>query len=162
MGKPWSALAALALVACGGATADGSGDAGVRDGQTDASSADGAGDDGATDAAADAAYLACMSTTGQLDGSLKSCHSNSDCIIKEEQTDCCGTTLYVGVRTASAAKFDACEAAWIGHFPPCGCASNQTATEDGKMSRRGMDGGTPQVHCIDFTMNGGVCMTYVP
>jgi hypothetical protein len=110
----------------------------------------------------DAGYLACMDASGQLNSSLKTCQSDADCTIKQEQTDCCGTILYVGVRTASAAAFDACEAAWVAHFPPCGCASNQTRTEDGKTSTFGSDAGAPQVHCTDFTMNGGVCMTYTP
>ena len=119
-------------------------------------------DAGGGDAQGDAGYLACMDASGQLDASLKTCKSDTDCVIEQEQTDCCGTILYVGVRTASAAAFDACEAAWVAHFPPCGCASNQTRTEDGKTTTIGGDAGAPQVHCTDFTMNGGICMTYTP
>ena len=119
-------------------------------------------DAGGGDAQGDAGYLACMDASGQVDASLKTCQSDTDCVIKQEQTDCCGTILYVGVRTASASAFDACEAAWVAHFPACGCASNQTKTEDGKASTFGGDAGAPQVHCTDFTMSGGVCMTYTP
>jgi hypothetical protein len=136
------------------------GDAGLHDALGDGPSDS---DSVVTDAPDDApGYLACMSESGQLDGSLKSCQSDADCTLKQEETDCCGTTLYVGVSKVSAAKFDACETAWTAHFPGCGCASNQTSTEDGKTSRLGADGGAPRVHCIDFTMNGDVCMTYTP
>lgn len=118
--------------------------------------------DGGGDAPGDAGYLACMSASGQLDGSLKTCQGDADCVTKQEQTDCCGTILYVGVSTASAGMFDSCEAAWLAHFPACGCASNKTGTEDGKTTVLGSDAGGPQVHCIDFTMSGGICMTYTP
>ena len=117
---------------------------------------------GMGDAGDDAGYLACMNASGQLDDSLKTCQADSDCIIEQEQTDCCGTILYVGVNTASAGMFDACEAAWLAHFPACGCDSGQTKTEDGNTAAPGTDGGAPQVHCIDFTTSGGVCMTYTP
>jgi hypothetical protein len=118
--------------------------------------------DAPVDAPEEAGYLACLSAAGQLDGSLKTCQSDSDCAVEQEQTDCCGTILYVGVNTASVAKFGACETAWVAHFPGCGCASNQTKTEDGKSSTFGMDSGGPLVHCTDFTMSGGTCLTYTP
>ncbi len=103
-----------------------------------------------------------MSATGQLDDSLKTCQSDTDCIIAQEQTDCCGSILYVGVDTASAGRFGACEAAWAAHFPGCGCPAGPTKTEDGKSTALGADGGGPEVHCIDFTMSGGICLTYTP
>jgi hypothetical protein len=119
-------------------------------------------DAGGGDAQGDAGYLACMDASGQLNSSIKTCQSDADCVIKQEQTDCCGTILYVGVRAASAAAFDACEAAWLAHFPACECDSNQTKTEDGKTAMVGGDAGAPQVHCTDLTMSGGVCMTSTP
>ena len=163
----WIGLATVALMACGGSTAESVNptDGGGRDAQVDGAPADSApgSDVAVVDAPADSpAYLACMSATGQLDDSLKTCQSDTDCVIKQEQTDCCGTILYVGVDKASAAQFDTCEAAWVAHFPGCGCASNQTKTEDGKSTALGMDSGGPEVHCIDFTMSGGICMTYTP
>jgi hypothetical protein len=103
-----------------------------------------------------------MNESGQLDESLKTCQADSDCAIEQEQSDCCGTILYVGVSTNSVAAFSACEAAWVAHFPGCGCASNKTSTEDGKTSTIGSDAGAPAVHCIDFTMSGGICQTYTP
>ncbi|MGD0529461.1 MAG: hypothetical protein ABSE49_30265 [Polyangiaceae bacterium] len=147
------------VVACGGSTGvlPGGNDSG-----TDAVPGDDIGDSAVRDGSGDAGYLACMNASGQLDGSLKACQSDSDCVIEQEQTDCCGTILFVGVSSASAGMFEACEAAWAAHFPGCGCASNKTTTEDGKVTDLGMDGGGPEVHCTDFTMSGGVCMTYTP
>ncbi len=160
--RRWMGLAAVALVACGGSTAESAplADGGDRDAQVDGAVGDSA---QGFDAPADSpSYLACMSATGQLDDSLKMCQSDTDCTIKQEQIDCCGTILYVGVAIASTGAFDACEAAWVAHFPGCGCASGQTKTEDGKSTALGTDGGGPEVHCIDFTMSGGICMTYTP
>jgi len=162
-------LAAVALAACGGSTAapstpaDGGGqDAAGDSAPADGSGGDASGSDSSADSSAEGGYLACMSASGQVDGSLKACQSDMDCVIEQEQTDCCGTILYVGVRTASASMFQACEAAWVAHFPACGCDSGVTKTEDGKATSPGVDGGAPQVHCTDFTMSGGVCMTYTP
>jgi hypothetical protein len=56
-----------------------------------------------------AGYLACMSASGQIENSLKPCTTDADCIIVQEQTDCCGTILYAGIAKGSAAKFATCE-----------------------------------------------------
>jgi hypothetical protein len=160
----WRSIAAVALVACGGTAADVSDGGGSDAASTDAQSMDAAANDASPgDATSDSAapgYLACMSASGQLDESLKTCQSDSDCDIEREQTDCCGTILYVGVNAGSVAMFDTCEASWVGHFPGCGCDSGQSTTEDGKTTYPGADAGAPQVHCADFTSNGGVCLTY--
>ena len=134
----------LFLAACGGTTTD-----------IDASTPD------AGDAGTDAPYLACMDSSGQLSSSLKTCQSDADCTIQEEQTDCCGTILFVGVNASSVSAFSACESAWLSHFPACGCDSNQKKTEDGK-SISDSDGAAPSVHCTDFTNDGGICLTYQP
>lgn len=127
----------IALAACGGTTTG-----------PDAST---------TDAGDDAAYLACMDTSGQLSSSLETCQSDADCTIQQEQTDCCGTILYVGVSGSSVSAFAACEASWVSHFPGCGCDSNQKTTQDGKPVSDS-DGSAPSVHCT----SGGVCLTYQP
>jgi hypothetical protein len=160
-----AALAVLLLAACGGTTAP-------RDDQTDAGSHDAALQDGqpVIDAPptvdvvdlVDAGYLACFSGTGQLSDSLKTCQSDGDCTIQQEQTDCCGTILYVGVNVISTTMFQTCETDWVSHFPGCGCDSNKMTTEDGNTTNPNVDGGGPQVHCADFTMSGGICLTYTP
>lgn len=160
----------LLFVACGGSTrSPASGDAGGTDAPVPLGDdvADAATLDGSADAPVDApvdspAYLACMDASGQLSYSLKGCQSDADCAIRQEETDCCGTILFVGIAQASVAEFQACEAAWEAHFPGCGCASGQTKTEDGHATFPGQDAGAPAVHCTDFTMNGGVCLTYTP
>jgi hypothetical protein len=167
-------LLTLLVAACGGATAqpttggDGGPDA-RADGFVPGDDGGGPGLDGApsdgapVDSPGDApAYLACMDSSGQVSASLKACQSDSDCVIKQELTDCCGTILYVGIAKGSAAEFDACETAWEAHFPPCGCASNVTKTEDGKSSTLFADAAAPQVHCTNLTTSGGICMTYTP
>ena len=108
------------------------------------------------------ASLVCFDSSGDLDYSLKSCQSEADCVIEKHQVDCCGTILYVGVSASDAAQFGACEAAWTSTLPACGCASGQTKTEDGKVTYPNDDASAPAVHCTDFTMSGGVCLTYTP
>ena len=163
----WKGLVGLALAACGGTTAQPSSgtDAGA-DVRGDASSGDDLSDSAvaetSADAPADAAYLACMSASGQLDGSLVTCQSDGDCVIEQEQTNCCGTILYVGIRAASASAFAVCESAWVAHFPGCGCDSGLSTTQDGKTVGSGADASAPRVHCADFTMTGGTCLTYLP
>jgi hypothetical protein len=159
-------LSALVASACGGSTATNKTDAGGPDAQTEDAQPQDAQPvvdaQPAADAPAEAGYLACFSSSGQLSDSLKPCQADSDCVIEQEQTDCCGTILYVGVNSASATEFQGCETAWVAHFPGCGCASNKMTTEDGKTANPGVDGGAPQVHCADFTMSGGICLTFTP
>ena len=155
-------LSAIVLVACSGGevSTTGTGDAGIDGASSDA--ATGA-DGGAVDASTDApAYLACMDSSGALDGSLKHCQSAADCVIKQHTTSCCGDVTYVGVATAAASQFTTCETAWDMHFPGCGCASGPPKTEDGKSVGFGADAGTPEVRCVDFTSNGGICQTFLP
>jgi hypothetical protein len=165
---------ALVLAACGGSTtspaagdaggADAHGDAPIPlgDDVSDAATLETSTDAPVDDAADAASYLACMDSSGQLSYSLKGCQSDGDCSIQQEETDCCGTILYVGVNQSSVSEFKACESAWEAHFPGCGCASGQTKTEDGHLTYPGHDAGAPAVHCTDFTNNGGVCLTYTP
>jgi hypothetical protein len=153
MRRAWiSAAFAVALAACGGSTAS-TGPGTPADGGV------GGNGDAPEDSApaADAGYLACMSPDGKVDPSLKSCNTVADCTIVEEQTDCCGTMLYVGLASTSASAFGACETAWVAHFPGCGCFSANTTTEDGKTAYPGSDAGAPEVQCAS-----GTCMTYRP
>jgi hypothetical protein len=161
-------LLALLLPACGGSTAPSA--AGV-DGGTDAQADAAAPVDAPLDSPLDApAYLACMDAMGLVDVSLKACKGDSDCVIEQEQADCCGTILYVGLASASVSRFAACEASWVAHFPGCGCDSGQTKTEDGKVTYPGMDAGAPEVGCVVTVAadgsnpagSSGVCMTFTP
>ena len=160
----FASLAVLAVAACGGSTAPASpGDAGGREAHGgDGAPLEDTGSDAARDGAADASYLACFNANGRLDASIKACQVDGDCLIKQEQTDCCGSLLEVGVNAMYAGTFAACEDAWVAHFPGCGCASGTTLTEDGKTSTPGSDAGPPQVRCTDFTTSGGVCLTFTP
>jgi hypothetical protein len=149
----------LAIAACGGSTSSAAGEDGGNDGPV----TDAAGGDTSSDASGlDAPYLACMSASGQLDASLKACQSDSDCTIQQEQTDCCGTTLFVGVSMTSVTAFNACQSSWLMHFPGCGCASAATMTEDGKMSYTFRDSAAPVVQCMGADAGMGTCMTSTP
>ena len=157
------AIALVAFVACGGREVsstdvrddDAGGDGAIGDAS---SGTDGAPSDAPTDAPA---YLACMDASGHLDGSLKHCQSDAECVIASHTTSCCGDVLYVGIATASASQLATCETTWDAHFPACGCPPGAPKTEDGKSMGFGADAGTTHVHCIDFTSNGGICETFL-
>lgn len=151
------------MAGCGGSTqplSPRAADAGIDDGRASPPAPPDASEP--TDASSDASpYLACMNATGQVSDTLKTCQNDSQCAIEPEQVDCCGTILWVGINTASALEFEACQPSWLAHFPGCGCASNQTRTEDGTVSYLGMDAAAPQVACGAGSA-GGLCLTYTP
>jgi hypothetical protein len=148
----------------GGSSSGGSSSGGSSSGgSSSGGSSSGGSSSGSFDAGnVDAGYLACMDSQGTIDATLKRCQTDGDCVIRQEEVDCCGTVLMVGLSVASIAAFPACETAWEAHFPACGCASGRTETEDGKTANPGHDAGAPQVHCTDFTTGGGVCRTFTP
>jgi hypothetical protein len=154
--------AALVAAACGGSSAPDIGASSSSGGSSSGGSSSGGSSSGGSssgghDAGADAGYLACIDAQGKIDPSFKACSGDGDCAIRQHETSCCGTSLYVGIATSRLGTFDTCETAWDAHFPGCGCPSGPAQTEDGKTVPFGQDAGAPQVHC-----SGGLCMTYLP
>jgi hypothetical protein len=105
-----------------------------------------------------ATYDECMSADGTVSASMKSCNVDNDCRAVAEQTDCCGSLLYVGVANFSSGLFTECEASWASQYPPCKCLGS-AKTEDGKPTE--MNGSTASVHCV-ATSGGNTCMTSTP
>jgi hypothetical protein len=105
-----------------------------------------------------ATYDECMSASGTVSASMKSCNGDNDCRAVAEQTDCCGSLLYVGVANISSELFDACEASWASQYPPCKCLGS-AKTEDGNATA--MNGSTASAHCVS-TSSGKLCMTSTP
>ena len=101
-----------------------------------------------------ASYDQCMNGSGTVDSSVKSCSSDTDCTIQPEQTDCCGSLLFVGVAAMSAQQFQVCEVAWAEQYPKCACAAFGK-TEDGKATN--ISGNQVQVHCV-----ANLCATSTP
>jgi hypothetical protein len=62
----------------------------------------------------------------------KSCSTDSDCVAKLHQVNCCGTRVSIGINVSQSAAFDVTEAACAAQFPACGCAEQATTGEDGK------------------------------
>jgi hypothetical protein len=105
-----------------------------------------------------ATYDECMSASGTVASSVKSCSGDQDCRAVAEQTDCCGSVLWVGVANVSSGLFAACETSWASQYPPCSCAAS-AKTEDGKATAT--NGSTASAHCVS-TSGGNVCMTTTP
>ncbi len=105
-----------------------------------------------------ATYDECMSASGTVASSVKSCSTDQDCQPVAEQTDCCGSVLWVGIAKLSTELFAACETSWASQYPPCSCAA-AAKTEDGKTTAT--NGSTASAHCVS-TSGGNVCMTTTP
>jgi hypothetical protein len=101
-------------------------------------------------------YLTCMDDQGTLNGTMKSCSNDNDCVIVKEQTDCCGSQLYAGISATQQSTFATCESAWEMHEGGCACAAFGPKTEDGKL----VGNGAPQVHCV-LVGTTGSCQSYM-
>jgi hypothetical protein len=103
-------------------------------------------------------YLTCMDSAGNVSSTMKTCTYDTDCMIAKEQTDCCGSSLYVGISTNQQSTFASCETAWEMHEGGCACAAFGPKTEDGKS----VGNGAPQVHCVAQPTTGtATCQTYM-
>jgi hypothetical protein len=98
--------------------------------------------------------------TSSIPASYKNCYSNTDCIVKAHQTDCCGSRHYEGISSSLSSLYDSCESAWDSHFPACGCFVQGGATaDDGQVVT---DPSTVGAYCVSPL--GGVakqCVTAV-
>jgi hypothetical protein len=81
----------------------------------------------------------------------KTCTAASDCAIGVHQTDCCGSTLAIGMMKAELARFTADEQECEAQYPRCACSETVTA-EDGNNA----SGKTVAVRC-----EAGSCMTAI-
>ena len=126
----------LGLWACGG-------NAVVDAGGTGASTGTGGGSGGAPIDCSAAAFGAFS----------KACATVGDCVIEIHQTDCCGSTVALGVSNAAAQAFQAGEAFCVAQFPGCGCDGMGPVAEDGQLGTVGQ---------IQVSCQAGQCRTFVP
>jgi hypothetical protein len=143
-------LAAALLAACGGKVAvdtSTTSDTGGSGGSTATTSA-GTGGTGGT------ATIDCTAGGKDIFPTFsKACTVASDCVVEIHQTDCCGSTVAIGVAASASAAFAAAEKVCDAMYPGCGCLGMGPVAEDGKL-------GTPGQIQVACTM--GKCMTYVP
>lgn len=81
----------------------------------------------------------------------KTCMAATDCAIGVHQTDCCGSTVALGMTKGELTRFTADEQVCEAQFPRCACPETAIA-EDGQSTF----GKTVAVHC-----QAGLCMTAI-
>jgi hypothetical protein len=82
----------------------------------------------------------------------RSCDTDSDCIPVAHTSNCCGSTVFIGIRASAQARFQELEAECDASYPACGCAAIQPTADDG--SRLRFDG-VAGVACVQ-----GRCTSY--
>ena len=60
-----------------------------------------------------------------IDSVDRSCTSDTDCVVRLHQTDCCGNAVMVGVNQSVAAQFAVDESACMASYPGCGCPARR-------------------------------------
>jgi hypothetical protein len=104
-------------------------------GSSSGETASGSGGDGGAGEAGSAGETAiqCTGATRYFPEFDRTCETPADCVAVAHQTDCCGTQLVIGISQSEQAAFDAAEAICSRQYPPCGCAAQGTAVEDGTL-----------------------------
>jgi hypothetical protein len=134
------------IAGTGGGGAGSSGHAGTGAAGTGAAGT-GASDGGARDAPPDAS--ACSLAT-MVD---RSCSTDADCVAVTHTTSCCGSAVWMGIRSTEQQRFSTLETACDGSYPRCGCAAGPPQTDDGSIVNFGS--GKAGVSC-----QGGICKTF--
>jgi hypothetical protein len=75
--------------------------------------------------------IACGVTDTQFPTFDKTCTTAADCAIGVHQTDCCGSTIAIGLARVDQVRFAADEQVCAADFPKCACPERATA-EDGQ------------------------------
>jgi hypothetical protein len=86
---------------------------------------------------------------GTLD---QSCLVDSDCLAVRHTTNCCGTSVWLGINKAGGQEFSMLESLCDASYPVCGCAGGPPTTSDGSSLPFGTNAAV--------TCQGGVCRTY--
>ena len=86
---------------------------------------------------------------GTLD---QSCIVDSDCLAVRHTTNCCGTSVWLGINKAGGQEFSTLESLCDASYPACGCATGSPTTSDGSSIPFGANAAV--------TCQGGVCKTY--
>ena len=104
--------------------------------------------DGGTKDALDASVSACA----QVAAVDQSCTVDTDCLAVMHTTSCCGSAVWMGIRSSEQQHFAALEGACDRTYPACGCAAGPPQTDDGSFVPFG---GMATVSC-----QGGTCKTF--
>jgi hypothetical protein len=149
------ALMLTSLLGCGSSQrspnddATGPGTDGIDGGRAGA----GGGSGGSGGAKADAFSDGFSNACGQIPTLDRSCAVDADCMAVMHTINCCGTGVWMGIRTTDTQRFASLEAACDSGYPPCGCGTSPPTTDDGSTVAFGNSGAS--VAC-----QGGQCRTF--
>jgi hypothetical protein len=129
----------------GGSGAVGTGHAGAGGGTAGA----GGGRAGAGGGTGGAAGSAACPQVPMLD---RSCAVDGDCLAVTHTTNCCGSAIWLGIRSSEKTKYGTLESACDASYPGCGCAAGPPTTDDGSVVPFG---GMAGVSC-----QAGMCKTF--
>jgi hypothetical protein len=128
----------------GGAGNTGGAGAGHAGADGGAAGSGGVGDAGAKDAA--------ISACAQPATVDHTCSVDADCLAVTHTTSCCGSAIWIGIRSSEKDHFAALESACDRTYPACGCAAGPPLTDDGSVVPFG---GMAGVSC-----RAGTCKTF--
>ena len=155
-------LGLLVAVGCGGSSSGdgnsgGTGGSGATGGATGGVGGSG-GTTGGSGGTNPDGGSACFDATGTLTSyDVKTCTGDT-CAILVHQTDCCGSTLLMGVEASHLAEMQACEKAWRATLPACGCPAGLPTIEQ-PAGATVNDASAAQVTCGNWTNTSGICIT---
>jgi hypothetical protein len=82
----------------------------------------------------------------------RSCSVDGDCLAVTHTTNCCGSAVWIGIRSSEKDHYTALESACDRTYPACGCAAGPPVTDDGSVVPFG---GMAGVSC-----QAGMCKTF--
>jgi len=87
----------------------------------------------------------------------RTCASDADCAVGLHQTNCCGSSVMIGLRSTQQSTYASSESACMASYPACGCPATLPTTDSGETVT---DTGAVLAACVSVgpTM---VCRTYV-
>jgi hypothetical protein len=127
----------------------GSGNGGVSGGGHAGIDAGVAGAGGLADGGAKDAAVGACAQVATVD---QSCAVDTDCLAVMHTTSCCGSAVWIGIRSSEQQHFAALEGACDRTYPACGCAAGPPQTDDGSIVPFG---GMAAASC-----QGGTCKTF--
>ncbi len=98
-----------------------------------------------------------VSPCAYIDTIDRTCATDADCLVRLHQTDCCGSSVMIGIATSALAAYNASEPACMASYPACGCPAMLPLTDSGETVT---DTSAVLAACVSRGPRN-VCLTYV-
>lgn len=105
----------------------------------------------------DAPLDGAASTCAYVDTIDRSCSVDEDCVAVLHQTDCCGSSVMIGIRNTAYPEYGASEPACMASYPACECPAMLPTTDS---SETVTDTSTVRAACVSRGPRA-VCLTYI-